>query len=517
MTTIKLKINKEEFKKKLGMETKVINHILPAEKADILRDKLESLEGDERIDAKAIKNLPKPIINSGGIQRIDQALDTNIEAPTDGQTLTYDADTGQWVNSDGTPGGGGTWGSITGNLSDQTDLQSALDAKADDNAVVHTTGNEDIDGRKNLLTDVWTFAQNFSFFGKTRTTDGAGYQFQLSAGDAKGESEAGGGMQLIAGNADSSATEGTGGSFSTIAGASRGSADGGDNTQLGGSSQDGRGGHSINRGGQSNGAGLAGEGRIEGADGATGDQDGGHTGAIGGAPSGAGLWGRFYIRTQATFRALFNNDSMTADRNISIPDNDGVMALEGYVDAGLLLKADDSTVVHNTGDESIGGHKYFTSGIYDSPGSNTRSIDASGRTLVDDQGDVTLLWNEYITLRDYLTGLDSVLDTSLLTASRNYKLPDNDGTIALLDNVIGQEFETVSKNLKSYPYDITYDVDDNIDFIDYDTGSGTITKTFGYTSGDVTTITLSGSTPGGINLIKTFTYSGGQLTSVAYS
>ena len=30
-------------------------------------------------------------------------------------------------------GGGGTWGSITGFLSDQTDLQSALDAKADEN------------------------------------------------------------------------------------------------------------------------------------------------------------------------------------------------------------------------------------------------------------------------------------------------------------------------------------------------------------------------------------------------
>jgi len=517
MTTIKLKIDKEEFKKKLGMETKVINNILPAEEADVLRDKLETLEGDERLDAKAIKNLPKAIINSGGIQRIDQALDTNIEAPTDGQTLTFNANTNQWENTDGSPGGGGTWGSITGTLSDQTDLQSALDDKANDADVVHKTGAEDIDGAKNILASFWNFAQNFSFFGKTRTTDGAGYQLQIIAGDAKGESESGGAMQLGAGNADPTAIEGTGGSFSTLGGNSRGSADGGDNTQLGGSSQDGRGGHSINRGGQSNGAGVAGEGRIEGADGASGDQDGGHAGAIGGVPSGAGLWGRFYIRTQATFRAFFNNDSMTADRNISIPDNDGVMALEGYVDAGLLLKADDSTVVHNTGDESIGGHKYFTSGIYDSPGSNTRSIDASGRTLVDDQGDVTLLWNEYITLRDYLTGLDSVLDTSLLTASRNYKLPDNDGTIALLDNVIGQEFETVSKNLKSYPYDITYDVDDNIDFIDYDTGSGTITKTFGYTSGDVTSITLSGSTPGGIELVKSLVYSSGNLTNVTYA
>jgi len=418
MTTIKLKIDKEEFKKKLGMETKVIEHVLPAEEADVLRDKLETLEGDERLDAKAIKNLPKPIINSGGIQRIDQALDTNIEAPTDGQTLTYDADTKQWVNSDGTPGGGGTWGSITGNLSDQTDLQTALDAKADNSDVVHTTGDEDIDGIKNLLSS-WTFALNFALYGKVRTTDGAGYQLQLASGDAKGEGEAAGAVQISAGNADSSATNGIGGPFYTIAGASRGSGDGPDNIQTGGSSQDGRGGHSINKGGQSNGAGVAGEGRIEGADGATGNQDGGHTGAIGGAPNGSGLWGRFYIRTQLLFAGFFNGDGLTANRQYTLPDLDGTLAVTSQI-------------------------------------------------------------------------------------------PDTTSLIA-------EEFETVSKNLKSYPYDITYDIDDNIDFIEYDTGSGLITKTFGYTSGDVTTITLSGSTPGGIDLIKTFTYSSGQLTSVAYS
>ena len=33
-------------------------------------------------------------------------------------------------------GGGGTWGSITGTLSDQTDLQSALDGKVDENAAI---------------------------------------------------------------------------------------------------------------------------------------------------------------------------------------------------------------------------------------------------------------------------------------------------------------------------------------------------------------------------------------------
>ena len=38
-------------------------------------------------------------------------------------------------------GGGGTWGSITGTLSDQTDLQSALDGK--DATITATTSAED--------------------------------------------------------------------------------------------------------------------------------------------------------------------------------------------------------------------------------------------------------------------------------------------------------------------------------------------------------------------------------------
>jgi hypothetical protein len=44
---------------------------------------------------------------------------------------------------DGATAGGGSWGEISGTLSDQTDLQTALDAKADDNAVVKLTGETD--------------------------------------------------------------------------------------------------------------------------------------------------------------------------------------------------------------------------------------------------------------------------------------------------------------------------------------------------------------------------------------
>lgn len=50
---------------------------------------------------------------------------------------TVKLDTGETVSAEnvcvvagGTGGGGGTWGSITGTLSDQADLQAALDSKA---------------------------------------------------------------------------------------------------------------------------------------------------------------------------------------------------------------------------------------------------------------------------------------------------------------------------------------------------------------------------------------------------
>lgn len=54
-----------------------------------------------------------------------------------------------------TTGGGGTWGSITGTLADQTDLQEAIDAKAD---------ATDLDG----ITLEW--APPFLFFTKASTT-----------------------------------------------------------------------------------------------------------------------------------------------------------------------------------------------------------------------------------------------------------------------------------------------------------------------------------------------------------
>lgn len=84
-------------------------------------------------------------------------------------------------------------------------------------------------------------------------------------------------------------------------------------------------------------------------------------------------------------------------------------------------------------------------------------------------------------------------------------------------NTLGEEFETVSKNLKSYPYDITYGVD-GIDTITYYLAGGlSVVKTFNYVATVLTTIVLSGDTPSGIDLTKTLIYTGADLTSVTYS
>lgn len=61
----------------------------------------------------------------------------NATAPTTGQALTYDGTDLVWA----TAGGGVAWGSITGTLSSQTDLQTALDGKLSAPTVNNLTGS----------------------------------------------------------------------------------------------------------------------------------------------------------------------------------------------------------------------------------------------------------------------------------------------------------------------------------------------------------------------------------------
>lgn len=79
-----------------------------------------------------------------------------------------------------------------------------------------------------------------------------------------------------------------------------------------------------------------------------------------------------------------------------------------------------------------------------------------------------------------------------------------------------EEFETVSKNLKSWNASFNYS-SGNLVTIAYTQGAQSIIKTFNYTGENLTSIVLSGDTPGGISLTKTFLYLGGSLAGVSYS
>jgi hypothetical protein len=78
-------------------------------------------------------------------------------------------------------------------------------------------------------------------------------------------------------------------------------------------------------------------------------------------------------------------------------------------------------------------------------------------------------------------------------------------------------FETVSKNLKAYPADLIY-TNGILTSVVYDLGTGdTITKNLIYVDGVLSSITLTGVTPNGINLTKHLNYVDGVLETVTYS
>lgn len=94
--------------------------------------------------------------------------------------------------------------------------------------------------------------------------------------------------------------------------------------------------------------------------------------------------------------------------------------------------------------------------------------------------------------------------------------PTDAATKAYVDGLAGGSaatFETVSKNLAASGSTLSY-TGDELTSITYDNG---ITKTFAYGVDGLSSVTLSGATPGGIDLVKTFVYNTGKLTEVVYS
>ena len=74
-------------------------------------------------------------IKSASVNTLTDVILSNL---TNGQGLIYNSTSQKWENQT-IQSGGGTWGSITGTLSNQTDLQNALNAKADSSSIGNGT------------------------------------------------------------------------------------------------------------------------------------------------------------------------------------------------------------------------------------------------------------------------------------------------------------------------------------------------------------------------------------------
>lgn len=119
--------------------------------------------------------------------------------------------------------------------------------------------------------------------------------------------------------------------------------------------------------------------------------------------------------------------------------------------------------------------------------SNTKaSLDYENRTLKDSGSEVVLDWKNHLIDKEKF-------------------------------GLIGNSFETVSKNLKQYDYSLNYSSGTLTSIVYTVPSLGTITKTLNYQSGLLTSVVLSGSTPNSISLTKTLTYSSGVLVSIAYT
>lgn len=86
----------------------------------------------------------------------DTVAVADISATGTASSSTYLRGDGSWATPTGGGGGASNWGDLAGTLSDQTDLQAALDAKAEDDGVIHTTGTETVAGTKTFTDGVVT-------------------------------------------------------------------------------------------------------------------------------------------------------------------------------------------------------------------------------------------------------------------------------------------------------------------------------------------------------------------------
>lgn len=102
-----------------------------------LMDYISSRTGDDRLSYNSLKDTPNFDLyrgKGGGAGYLRELADVDLTGLVVNQSIKWNGT--RWVVYTPGSGGGGSWGSITGTLSDQTDLQTALDAKLTANAPI---------------------------------------------------------------------------------------------------------------------------------------------------------------------------------------------------------------------------------------------------------------------------------------------------------------------------------------------------------------------------------------------
>jgi hypothetical protein len=124
----------------------------------------------------------------------------------------------------------------------------------------------------------------------------------------------------------------------------------------------------------------------------------------------------------------------------------------------------------------------------------------------------------FIEWRQSFTMSGGASSLSQMTDVRLDGLPQDEQGNYLLGQTVAQSFETVSKNLNSYPFTINYS-GSQVSSVVYTVPDGTITKSITYdVDNNVESVTLSGDLPSSITATtKTITYSGGKISSVDYT
>jgi hypothetical protein len=112
-------------------------------------------------------------------------------------------------------------------------------------------------------------------------------------------------------------------------------------------------------------------------------------------------------------------------------------------------------------------------------------------------------------------------EAGFVTDTNTLKIGNGSTAFASLDEIgggstsggIAETFETVAKNLDASGATYAYS-DGELTSVTYANG---VVKTLAYGANGLASVTLSGTTPGGIDLVKTLSYTDGELTGVSYT